>query len=79
MFANKERCVPQDTPDSPHLPSLSGFSLPRSGLRRQGVVPNEFLVPRPAATLFIRQHDDAMQGMRIFRGDLLIVDRSITP
>jgi DNA polymerase V len=42
-------------------------------------VPNEFLVPRPVATLFIRRHDDAMQGMRLFRGDRLIADRSMMP
>ena len=45
-------------------------------LRRVGIEP---LAPRPAATLFVHMPDDAMQGIRIWPGDLLIADRSIKP
>lgn len=38
---------------------------------------NEYLIQRPAATFFVRVSGDSMQGAGIFKGDLLIVDRSL--
>jgi DNA polymerase V len=40
---------------------------------------NDRLVPRPAATLFLWMPNDALQGIPIWPGDLLIADRSIMP
>jgi DNA polymerase V len=37
------------------------------------------LIPRPAATFFVRTKGESMVGAGIFPGDLLIVDKSISP
>ncbi|WP_416349280.1 LexA family protein [Leptolyngbya sp. CCNP1308] len=37
------------------------------------------LVPRPTAPFFVRVKDSSMSGVGIFAGDLLIVDRALTP
>ena len=60
-------------------PVSAGFPSPAQDYIDQPLCLNELLVPRPAATLFIRMPDDAMQGIRIWPGDLLIADRSIKP
>lgn len=40
---------------------------------------NEHLIRRPAATFFVRASGESMRDAGIFDGDLLIIDRSITP
>lgn len=40
---------------------------------------NEHLIRRPAATFFVRASGQSMRDAGIFDGDLLIIDRSITP
>ena len=40
---------------------------------------NRHLVPRPAATFFIRAQGESMKDAGIFDGDLLVVDRGIAP
>lgn len=38
---------------------------------------NEFLVPKPTATFFMKVVGDSMAGAGIFHDDLLVVDRSL--
>lgn len=40
---------------------------------------NEHLVRRPAATFFVRASGESMRDAGIFDGDLLIIDRGVTP
>jgi DNA polymerase V len=40
---------------------------------------HQLLVPHPAATFFIRVEGNSMRDAQIQSGDLLIVDRSLTP
>lgn len=40
---------------------------------------NQYLVSKPAATFFIRAQNSQMKSSGIYPGDLLIVDRSLTP
>lgn len=40
---------------------------------------NEYLVSRPSSTFFVRAQGESMTGAGIFPGDILIIDRSITP
>jgi DNA polymerase V len=40
---------------------------------------HDFLVKNPTATFFVRVSGDSMEGARIFSGDVLVIDRSITP
>lgn len=39
----------------------------------------KYLIPRPAATFFVRAKGESMTGAGIFPGDLLIVDKSLSP
>ena len=57
----------------------AGFPSPAGDYVDQPLCLNAYLVPRPAATLFVRLRDDAMTGAHFHPGDLLIVDRSIKP
>lgn len=40
---------------------------------------NEHLIQHPAATLFVRASGDSMINVGIFSGDILIVDKSLSP
>jgi DNA polymerase V len=40
---------------------------------------NEHLVRRPAATFFVRVSGHSMRDAGIFDGDLLVIDRSVSP
>ncbi|KPF92254.1 DNA polymerase V [Novosphingobium sp. AAP83] len=40
---------------------------------------NEHLVRRPSATFFVRAAGESMRDAGIFDGDLLVIDRSISP
>jgi DNA polymerase V len=39
----------------------------------------KYLIPRPAATFFVKAKGESMLGCGIFPGDMLIVDKSISP
>jgi DNA polymerase V len=40
---------------------------------------NDLVVKHPASTFFVRVEGDSMEGAGIFGGDVLVVDRSLTP
>lgn len=40
---------------------------------------NSLIVDHPAATFFMRMSGDVLRAEGIFAGDLLVVDRSLTP
>ena len=40
---------------------------------------NEYLVTHPSATFYVRVAGDSMVGAGIHPGDILIVDRAVTP
>lgn len=40
---------------------------------------NDLVVKHPASTFFVRVEGDSMTGAGIFSGDVLVVDRSLTP
>lgn len=44
-----------------------------------GLNVHSYLVRNPVATFFFPVRGDSMQGAEIFDGDILLVDRSITP
>ena len=46
---------------------------------QQGLGLEHFLVPNPSSTVLFRARDDRMQTAGIFKGDLLVVDRSLKP
>ena len=57
----------------------AGFPSPADDFIERSLDLNEQLVANPIATFFVRASGHSMTGAGIHDGDLLIVDRSITP
>ena len=57
----------------------AGFPSPADDHIEQQIDLNEHLVTHPAATFMVRAVGDSMKDAGIFSGDLLLVDRSVTP
>lgn len=57
----------------------AGFPSPGDDLVEAPLDLNDLLIDNPTATFFVRVRGDSMEGARIFDGDILVVDRSITP
>jgi DNA polymerase V len=68
-----------DRPPLFAAPVRAGFPSPADDYVDRPLCLNAYLVPRPAATLFVRLRDDAMAADHFHPGDLLIVDRSLKP
>lgn len=60
-------------------PVEAGFPSPADDHIEGKLDLNEHLVRRPAATFFVRAAGESMRGAGIFDGDLLVIDRGITP
>jgi DNA polymerase V len=58
---------------------LPGFPSPADDFIERSLDLNEQLVTNPIATFFVRASGHSMDGAGIHDGDLLIVDRSVTP
>ena len=58
---------------------VAGFPSPAEQYAEPPLDLNELLVKRPAATFFVRVSGNSMIGEGIRDGDLLVVDRSLTP
>ena len=57
----------------------AGFPSPADDYLEATLDLNEHLIQHPAATFYCRVCGDSMTGVGIFEGDLLIVDRALTP
>ena len=57
----------------------AGFPSPADDFIERSLDLNEQLVINPIATFFVRASGHSMDGAGIHDGDLLIVDRSVTP
>ena len=57
----------------------AGFPSPAADHTEGALDLNRLVVKRPAATFFMRVAGSSMTGAGIADGDLLVVDRSITP
>jgi DNA polymerase V len=57
----------------------AGFPSPADDFIERSLDLNEQLVVNPIATFFVRANGHSMDGAGIHDGDLLIVDRSVTP
>lgn len=58
---------------------VAGFPSPAEQYLEPPLDLNAFLIHRPAATFFVRVEGESMIGVGIHDGDLLVVDRSLTP
>lgn len=61
------------------VPVRAGFPSPADDYLEQNLDLNEYLIPHPAATFFVRVDGDSMRGAGIHKDDILIVDRSLEP
>lgn len=72
------------TENEQHLPLYSsrpaaGFPAPGDDQVERSLDINDLVVKHPNATFFVRVEGDSMEGAGIFSGDVLVVDRSVTP
>jgi DNA polymerase V len=57
----------------------AGFPSPADDFVENKLDLNTYLVQHPAATFFCRVTGHSMRGLGIFDGDLLVVDRALSP
>lgn len=57
----------------------AGFSIPGDDSIDSYLNINDLLIDNPSATFFVKVAGDSMEGAKIFSGDILVVDRSVTP
>jgi len=57
----------------------AGFPSPADDYMDRRLDLNEHLIKHPAATFYCRVSGHSMEGVGIFNGDLLIVDRAVEP
>lgn len=57
--------------------NATGFGAPADDYAERGIDLNEQLIRNKAATFFMRVNSDAMSGAGIYKGDVIIVDRSV--
>ncbi|MFT5756330.1 MAG: DNA polymerase V [Alteromonadaceae bacterium] len=57
---------------------ISGFESPAAEYKELGLSLDQLLIKHPNATFIGQANGESMQGVGIFDGDLLIVDRSLT-
>jgi DNA polymerase V len=57
----------------------AGFPSPADDYMDRALDLNEHLIRHPAATFYCRVSGESMQGVGIFEGDLLVVDRALKP
>ncbi|RXJ72871.1 peptidase [Veronia nyctiphanis] len=57
---------------------ITGFESPAGDYRQLPLSLDELLVEHPSATFIGRASGESMQGVGIFDGDILIVDRHVT-
>ena len=57
----------------------AGFPSPATDYMENKLDLNEYLIKHPAATFIVKANGSSMVNADIYSGDLLIVDRSLTP
>lgn len=57
----------------------AGFPSPAEDYDINTLDLNEFLIKNPSTTFLVRVNGDSMEDAGIFKGDILIVDRTIQP
>jgi len=57
----------------------AGFPLPGDDAVEQTLSIDQYLVQNPVATFFVRASGHSMEGVHITTGDILVVDRSVSP
>lgn len=76
--------IPEPSPSEASIPlflsrAACGFPSPASDYLEGKLDLNTHCVSHPAATFYLRAEGESMTGVGIFPGDLLVVDKSLTP
>jgi DNA polymerase V len=89
MPSKKPRHTPsrtkKQTPKPTSIPPLyvsaaaAGFPAPGDDAVEQTLSLDQHLVQNPTATFFVRVSGHSMEGANITTGDILVVDRSVSP
>jgi len=61
------------------VPVKAGFPSPAEDYLEKNLNLNQFLIPRPTATFFVRVDGSSMKDAGIYHDDILIVDKSLEP
>ena len=57
----------------------AGFPSPADDFMENRLNLNDYIVKHPSSTYYVKVSGDSMIGAGIFSGDILVVDRSISP
>lgn len=60
-------------------PNQTGFSSPATHYTEPRIDLNSELITNPSATFYVRVSDDSFSEYNIFKDDVLIIDKSLTP
>lgn len=60
-------------------PNQTGFSSPAKHYTEPRIDLNSELITNPSATFYVRVSDDSFSEFDIFKNDVLIIDKSLTP
>lgn len=60
-------------------PISAGFPSPAEDSIEKKLDLNDLMIQHPTATFFVRVQGDSMSGAGISEGDILVVDRALTP
>ena len=60
-------------------PAACGFTSPAADYLQDTLSLDQLLIRHPAATFFARAQGRSMEGTGIFDGDILIIDRALSP
>ena len=60
-------------------PNQTGFSSPATHYTEPRIDLNSELITNPSATFYVRVSDDSFGEYSIFKNDVLIIDKSLTP
>lgn len=61
------------------FPVQAGFPSPAEDYVCEKIDLNKHVIKHPAATFFVRVAGDSMEDRGIYKGDLVVVDRSVEP
>ncbi len=56
---------------------MAGFPVPGDDMVETSLNLHDYVVTNPPATFFVRVEGDSMEGLGIYSGDILTVDRSL--
>ncbi|NTS43132.1 translesion error-prone DNA polymerase V autoproteolytic subunit [Flavisolibacter sp. BT320] len=79
FFYSSYKGTKEFTQNSVRTANATGFGAAADDYAERGIDLNEHLVKNKPATFFLRVNSDAMTGAGVQVGDVVIVDRSLTP